>query len=130
MQEYRIPSSNADIACWVVMEHVWTQSCINVPTSAGQYSKTLQEWNQHGVKRMSRMLTVLQPPLSSLGSSPETQLKGDASKPFDRARAYFGLLMCSPEALTRAAADHPAKFTLAEYTALLQVSPEACILAA
>ena len=82
----------------------------------------LQEWNQHGVKRMCRMLTVLQPPLSSLGGSAELSAKGDTSKASDRARAYFSLLMCTPEGLIRAAADQPTKFTLAEYSALLQVS--------
>lgn len=81
-----------------------------------------QDWNEYGVKRMCRMLTVLQPPLSALGSSADTPAKSEASKPFEKARAYFGLLLCSPEALIRAAADQPAKFTLAEYSALLQVS--------
>ena len=52
-------------------------------------------------------------------------VKGEAGKPFDRARAYFGLLLCSPETLIRAAADQPGKFTLAEYSALLQVGYQA-----
>lgn len=82
----------------------------------------LQDWNHHGVKRISRMLAVLQPPLSSVGRSSDMSAKSDANKPFDRARAYYGLLLCSPEALIRAAADQPTKFSLAEYTALLQVS--------
>jgi len=78
----------------------------------------LQEWSQHGVARMCRMLTVLQPGLTSL----EGPAKGDVTKHFDKARLYFSLLMYSPEGLQKAASDKPGRFTVAEYTALLQVS--------
>lgn len=78
----------------------------------------LQDWNQHGVARMCRMLTVLQPTLASLGGSTGP----DASKPFDKARLYFSLLMYSPEGLQKAVSDRPGRFTAAEYAALLQVS--------
>ncbi len=61
------------------------------------------------------MLTVLQPTLASLGGPAN-------SEHFDKARLYFGLLMYSPEGLQKAASDKPGRFTVAEYTALLQVS--------
>ena len=64
------------------------------------------------------MLTVLQPTLASLGGP----VKGDATKHFDKARLYFSLLMYSPEGLQKAASDKPGRFTVAEYTALMQVS--------
>ncbi len=64
------------------------------------------------------MLTVLQPTLASLGGP----AKSDVSKHFDKARLYFSLLMYSPEGLQKAASDKPGRFTVAEYTALLQVS--------
>ena len=78
----------------------------------------MQEWSQHGVARMCRMLTVLQPTLASLGGP----AKNDVTKHFDKARLYFSLLMYSPEGLQKAASDKPGRFTVAEYTALLQVS--------
>ena len=64
------------------------------------------------------MLTVLQPTLASLGGP----ANNDAAKHFDKARLYFSLLMYLPEGLQKAASDKPGRFTLAEYTALLQVS--------
>ena len=78
----------------------------------------MQEWSQHGVARMCRMLTVLQPTLASLGGP----TKVDATKHFDKARLYYSLLMYSPEGLQKAASDKPGRFTVTEYTALLQVS--------
>ena len=77
----------------------------------------MQDWNQHGVARISRMLTVLQPTLTSLGGT----ARPEASKHFDKARLYFSLLMYSPEGLQKAASDKPGRFTTAEYSALLQV---------
>ncbi len=64
------------------------------------------------------MLTVLQPTLASLGGP----VKSDVTKHFDKARLYFSLLMYSLEGLQKAASDKPGRFTVAEYTALLQVS--------
>ena len=64
------------------------------------------------------MLSVLQPSLGSLrGAS-----TADVSQAFDRARLYFSFLLYLPEALQKAAADKPGRFTPAEYTALLQVA--------
>ena len=79
----------------------------------------MQDWNQHGVARMCHMLTVLQPSLASLEGSSSS----DAAKQFDKARLYFSLLLYSPEGLQRAITDKPGRFTLQEYTALLQVRP-------
>ena len=78
----------------------------------------VQEWSQHGVARICHILTVLQPALASLvGAS-----SSDAGRQFDKARLYFSLLMYSPEGLQRAIMDKPGRFTLSEYTALVQVS--------
>ncbi|DBA83817.1 TPA: hypothetical protein ACH3X1_006340 [Trebouxia sp. C0004] len=78
----------------------------------------IQEWSQHGVARMCRMLTVLQPTLASLGGPAQ----GDVTKHFDKTRLYFSLLMYSPEGLQKAASDKPGRFSVAEYTALLQAN--------
>jgi len=64
------------------------------------------------------MLTVLQPTLASLGGPANS----DVTKHFDKARLYFSLLMYSSEGLQKAASYKPGRFTVAEYTALLQVS--------
>ena len=66
---------------------------------------------------MCHMLTVLQPALASL----EGASSSEAAKQFDKARLYFSLLMYSPEGLQRAMMDKPGRFSLSEYTALLQV---------
>ena len=66
------------------------------------------------------MLTVLQPALASL----EGASSSDAARQFDKARLYFSLLMYTPEGLQRAIMDKPGRFTLAEYSALLQVGLE------
>ncbi|KAL0041965.1 hypothetical protein WJX79_010411 [Trebouxia sp. C0005] len=93
-----------------------------VAAAAAQFAIWLlpdvQEWSQHGVARMCRMLTVLQPTLASLGGP----ANNDAAKHFDKARLYFSLLMYLPEGLQKAASDKPGRFTLAEYTALLQAN--------
>ena len=77
----------------------------------------VQEWNQHGVARVCHMLTILQPALASLAGASSS----NADRQFDKARLYFSLLMYSPEGLQRAVMDKPGRFTLSEYTALLQV---------
>lgn len=77
----------------------------------------MQEWNQHGVARICHMLTVLQPALASL----EGASSSDAARQFEKARLYFSLLMYTPEGLQRAIMDKPGRFTLSEYSALLQV---------
>ena len=77
----------------------------------------VQEWNQLGVARMCHMLTVLQPAVASLAGASSS----DAGRQFDKARLYFSLLMYSPDGLQRAIMDKPGRFTLSEYTALLQV---------
>ena len=82
----------------------------------------VQEWNQHGVARICHMLTVLQPALASLTGVSSS----DAVRQFDKARLYFSLLMYSPEGLQRAIMDKPGRFTLSEYTALLQVRTCTC----
>ena len=67
---------------------------------------------------MCYMLTLLQPTLASLEGASSSQ----AAKHIERARLYFSLLMYSPEGLQRAIMDKPGRFTLSEYTALLQVN--------
>eukprot|EP00891_Asterochloris_glomerata_P001516 jgi/Astpho2/1516/Aster-x0064 len=94
----------------------------------------VQELNQHGVARMCRMLAVLQPALSALGAS--GGFRPEAARSFDKrpqlgfsqqhqillqARSYFNLLMLSPQALIRAAAERPGRYTPTEWAALLQV---------
>lgn len=79
-----------------------------------------QEINQHGVARMCRLLAVLQPGLSSLGAAGGA-FRPEAARAFEKARAYYGLLTLPPEALLKAAADRPDRFTAPEYLALLQV---------
>ncbi|KAL3138889.1 hypothetical protein ABBQ32_005714 [Trebouxia sp. C0010 RCD-2024] len=76
----------------------------------------IQDWNQHGVARMCYMLTLLRPTLATL----EGASSNKAAKHFEKARLYFSLLMYSAEGLQRAIMDKPGRFTLSEYTALLQ----------
>jgi hypothetical protein len=81
----------------------------------------VQGINQHGVARMCRLLAVLQPALSSL-SAAGGAFRPESARAFEKARAYYGLLTVPADALLRAAAERPTRFTAAEYTAMLQVS--------
>lgn len=81
----------------------------------------VQGINQHGVARMSRLLAVLQPALSSLGATGGA-FRPESARAFEKARAYYGLLTVPADALLRAAAERPTRFTATEYTAMLQVS--------
>lgn len=80
-----------------------------------------QTINQHGVARMCRLLAVLQPALSSLGAAGGA-FRPESARAFEKARAYYGLLTVPTDALLRAAAERPTRFTPSEYLALLQVS--------
>ncbi|EIE27841.1 hypothetical protein COCSUDRAFT_83461 [Coccomyxa subellipsoidea C-169] len=77
--------------------------------------------NQHGVARMSRLLAVLQPALSSLGATGGA-FRPESARAFEKARAYYGLLTVPADALLRAAAERPTRFTATEYTAMLQLT--------
>lgn len=81
----------------------------------------MQEINKHGVARVGHMLSVLQPALAALVATGGCGV--DATKHFDRARAYYTLLTCLPEKVIAAAAEQPSKYKPAEWTALLQVRP-------
>ncbi|KAK9815816.1 hypothetical protein WJX72_010122 [[Myrmecia] bisecta] len=81
----------------------------------------LREMNQHGVARMCRMLAVLQPALSALGATGGF-FRPEASRQFEKARTYYGLVTYKADDLLKAAAEKPTRFTAAEYTALLQVN--------
>ena len=82
----------------------------------------LQEINHHGVTRMRRLLAVLQPGLSALGSrGGRTPAQPQAVRAFDRARTYYGLLTLPADALVKVAIDKPQRFSPAEYQAILQV---------
>ena len=80
----------------------------------------VQSLNQAGLARVCRMLAVLQPFLAALGAAGGL-FRPEAARQLERARAYYAHLTYSPSALTAVAAARPTRFTLAEYTALLQV---------
>ncbi|KXZ42768.1 hypothetical protein GPECTOR_119g399 [Gonium pectorale] len=68
------------------------------------------------------------PPVSGVGASaavvaallmqPET--RGERGRMFDRARAYYGLLLVPADEVVRAAGERPGRFLYAEWMALLQ----------
>ena len=80
----------------------------------------VQSMNQHGIARMCRLLAVVQPALSSLGAA-GAAFRPESARAFEKARAYYGLLMLPADGLIKAAAEKPKRFTSAEYMALLQV---------
>ena len=80
----------------------------------------MQSMNQHGIARMCRLLAVVQPALSSLGAA-GAAFRPESARAFEKARAYYSLLTLPPDALIKAAAEKPKRFTPSEYMALLQV---------
>ena len=80
----------------------------------------VQSMNQHGIARMCRLLAVVQPALSSLGAA-GAAFRPESARAFEKARAYYSLLTLPPDALIKAAAEKPKRFTPSEYMALLQV---------
>jgi hypothetical protein len=66
------------------------------------------------------MLSVLQPGLSALGATGGS-FRPETSRQFEKARAYYNLLQLSADELVKVVSDRPARFTPAEYLALLQV---------
>ena len=80
----------------------------------------VQSMNQHGIARMCRLLAVVQPALSSLGAA-GAAFRPESARAFEKARAYYSLMTLPPDALIKAAAEKPKRFTPSEYMALLQV---------
>ncbi|GIL50762.1 hypothetical protein Vafri_6903, partial [Volvox africanus] len=56
--------------------------------------------------------------LAALLVEPET--RGERGRAFDKARAYYGLLLVPPDEVVRAATERPGRFLYAEWMALLQ----------
>lgn len=94
---------------------------LNTRTDNTPVSLLPQGINQYGVSRMCRLLAVLQPALSSLGTAGGA-FRPESARAFEKARAYYGLLTVPTDALLRAAAERPTRFTATEYTAMLQVN--------